>query len=64
MEERAIMWFSKVIFSLASLDVFKPDFLLKNKCEGWWMAISSSHQIAYGTSALSRPVIDERILAM
>jgi hypothetical protein len=29
MEERAIMRFSEVNFSLASLDVFKPNFVLQ-----------------------------------
>jgi hypothetical protein len=29
MEERAIVWFSEVNFSLASLDVFEPDFVLQ-----------------------------------
>jgi hypothetical protein len=29
MEELAIMWFREVNFSLASLDVFKPDFVLQ-----------------------------------
>jgi hypothetical protein len=29
MEELAIMWFREVNFYLASLDVFKPDFVLQ-----------------------------------
>jgi hypothetical protein len=37
MEETAIMRFSKVYLSLASLDVFKPDFVLQiNATDGGW----------------------------
>jgi hypothetical protein len=37
MEERAIMRFSKVYLSLASFDVFKPDFVLQvNATNGGW----------------------------
>jgi hypothetical protein len=37
MEETAIMRFSEVNFSLASLDVFKPDFVLQvNATDGGW----------------------------
>ena len=37
MEERAIMRLGEVYFSLASLDVFKPDFVLQvNATDGWW----------------------------
>jgi hypothetical protein len=37
MEKTAIMRFSKVYLSLASLDVFKPDFVLQvNATDGGW----------------------------
>jgi hypothetical protein len=37
MEERAIVRFSEVNFSLASLDVFKPNFVLQiNATDGGW----------------------------
>jgi hypothetical protein len=36
-EERAIMRFGEVYFSLATLDVFKPDFVLQvNATDGGW----------------------------
>jgi hypothetical protein len=37
MEELAIVRFSEVNFSLASLDVLEPDFVLQvNAPDGWW----------------------------
>jgi hypothetical protein len=37
MEERAIVRFSEINFSLASLDVFKPDFVFQvNATYGGW----------------------------
>jgi hypothetical protein len=37
MEELAVMRFGKVYFSLASLDVFKPDFVLQvNATDSGW----------------------------
>ena len=37
MEERAVMRFSKVYLSLATLDVFEPDLVLQvNATDGGW----------------------------
>jgi hypothetical protein len=63
MEVTAIIRFSKDYFSLASLDIFEPDFVLQiNATDGWWRYFLF-HQIVDETVALSQLVIDERILA-
>jgi hypothetical protein len=63
MEETAIMRFSKVNFSLASLDVFKPDFVLQvNATDSLWRYFLFTKS-PDETVALSQPMIDERILA-
>ncbi len=60
MEELAIMWFGEVDLSLASLDVFKPDFVIQvNATDGGRRYFF--HQIPCETSAPSPPVIDARI---
>ena len=57
------MRFGEVYLSLASLDVFKPDFVLQINATNGGSVIFSFRQIVCETAAPSPPVIDELIPA-